>query len=243
MDKKAMLQLVYKQLAIDYNCSPQDFIKKGLIFTEAIELIGRRPYPFITPRLEMVTFGHGVVINASSDILPLLKNKLDGKTRYEVFNMPFVYGVNPYYLPDLNKSCAIKQPDNFDFILLEQRDIPSLYQYKGFYYSLQYNSKSLHPEVLAMIAIHKEEVVGIACATAECNSMWQLNVDVLPHYRGNNLATILVNTLKTEVLNRGVVPYYSTDSSNILSLRVAVKAGFIPTWYHSFRTRLELLYR
>lgn len=29
-------------------------------------------------------------------------------------------------------------------------------------------------------------------------------------YRGNKLATILVNTLTLEVLNRGYIPYYST---------------------------------
>ncbi len=87
MDKKNMMQLVYNQLAIDYNCSPQDFLKEGLIFTEAKELIGRRPYPFITPRLEMITFGNGVVINASSDILSIVKSNLEGKKRYEALNM------------------------------------------------------------------------------------------------------------------------------------------------------------
>ena len=61
MDKKNMMQIVYNQLAFDYNCSPQDFLNDGLIFTEAKELKGRRPYPFITPRLEMITFGNGVV--------------------------------------------------------------------------------------------------------------------------------------------------------------------------------------
>ncbi|BCN30985.1 GNAT family N-acetyltransferase [Anaeromicropila herbilytica] len=241
MDKKYMMQIVYNQLAIDYNCSPQDFLKDGLIFTEAKELKGRRPYPFITPRLEMITFGNGVVINASSDILSLVKNKLEGKTRHEVFNMPFIYGVNPYFLPYFNNIRSFKKTDDYEFDIVEKCDIAKLYKYKGFDYALQYTSNSFHPEVLAIVVKQKGDVVGIASATAECETMWQINVDVLSPYRGNNLATIMVNALTFEVLNRGIVPYYSTDCSTLASQRVAVKSGYIPTWSHCFRTRLELL--
>jgi hypothetical protein len=35
INKKSMMDCVYHQLAIDYNCSPDDFLKDGLIFTEA----------------------------------------------------------------------------------------------------------------------------------------------------------------------------------------------------------------
>jgi len=236
-----MMQLVYNQLAIDYNCSSQDFLKEGLIFTEAKELNGRRPYPFITPRLEMITFGNGVVVNASSDILPLVKSKLEGKTRYEAFNMPFVNSVNPYFLPNLNNKSLVIKTDNYDFELVEKCDIANLYKYKGFDYALQYNVESLHPEVLAIVVKQKGDVVGIASAVAECKNLWQINVDVLSPYRGNNLAVVTVKTLTNEVLNRGIVPYYSTDCSNLASQRVAVKSGYIPTWSHCFRTRLELL--
>lgn len=241
MDKNNMMQLVYSQLAIDYNCSPQDFLREGLTFTEAKELKGRRPYPFFIPRLEMITFGNGVVINASSDILSLVKSKLEGKTRYEALNMPFVYGVNPYYLPNLNHMNLVLKNDNLDFELVRKRDIANLYKYKGFDYALQYKVESYHPEVLAIVAKQDGVVVGVATATEECETLWQINVDVLSPYRGNNIAAIMVNTLTIEVLNRGIVPYYSTDCTNLASQRVAVKSGYIPTWSHCFRTRLDLL--
>jgi hypothetical protein len=236
MDKNYMMQVVYNQLAIDYNCSPQDFLQEGLIFTEAKELKGRRPYPFITPRLELITFGNGVVINVSSDILPLVKNKLEGKTRFDIFKMPFICGVNPYFLPDFDNLRSYKRPDGFDFEFVEKRDIANLYEYKGFDYALRYNVNSFHPEVLAIVAKHKGYVVGVASASAECDTMWQINVDVLSPYRGNNLAVIMVNALTIEALKRGIVPYYSTDCSNLASQRVAVKSGYIPTWSHCFRT-------
>lgn len=72
INKKVMMDCVHNQLAIDYNCSPDDFMKDGFIFTEAREKEGRRPFPWVTPCLEIVTMGHGVVINASEDILPYI---------------------------------------------------------------------------------------------------------------------------------------------------------------------------
>ena len=241
MDKKEMFQKVYSQLAVDYNCDPEDFLKDGLIFTEAKELKGRRPFPFIEPRLEMITFGDGVVINASSVILPVVRDKLEGKTRYEVLNMPFVYGINPYYLPNLNNISLLNRDDSFLFEFIEKNEIPKLYQHKGFNYALQYNLNSLHTEHLAVIAKHKKEIIGIASAVAECEKLWQINVDVLHSHRGNNVATTMVNMLTIEVLKRGKIPYYSTDSGNVISQRVAVKSGYLPAWSHCYRTRLDLL--
>lgn len=241
INKKLMMDSVYNQLAIDYNCSPDDFLKEGLIFTEAKQIEGRRPFPWITPRLEMVTMGNGIVINASKDILPFVYQQLEGKTKYDALNMPFVYGVYPYFLPDLDKITLLSRNKDFEYVIVEKDEIQKLYEFKDFNYALQYDINSQHPEMVAVIAKFKDTVVGIASATAECKTMWQISVDVLSPYRGNKLATILVNTLTLEVLNRGYIPYYFTDCSNVISLRVAVQAGYLPAWSHCFKTRLDEL--
>lgn len=242
MNKKKMIDYVYNQLAIDYNCSTDDFLKDGFIFTKAKKSKGRRPYPFNIPRLEMITMGNGIVINASDDILPYVKKQLEGKSKYEALNMPFVYGVNPYFLPDLDNITLLSKNNEFEYEIIKRDDILKLYNIKGFNYALQYDINSQHPEMLAVIAKYNNNIVGIASATAECKFMWQINVDVLQEYRGNGLATYLVNELTLKVLNNGIVPYYSTDCSNVISQRVAVKAGYLPAWSHCYRTRLEKIY-
>jgi hypothetical protein len=243
IDKKTMMDCVYNQLAIDYNCSPNDFLKEGLIFTEAKQNEGRRPFPWITPRLEMITMGNGVVINASTDILSLLYQRLEGKTSYEALTVPFVYGINPYFLPDLDKLTLLSRNNEFDYVIIEKDDIQKLYGLKGFNYALQYDMNSPHPEMVAVLVKYKDMVVGIASANADCKTMCSINVDVLLPYRGNKLATILVNTLTHEVLNRGYIPYYFTSYSNVISQRVAVQAGYLPAWSHSYRTRLGELFK
>lgn len=241
MNKKQMMELVFHQLAIDYNCSPDDFLKNEIIFTEAKELEGRRPYPFFTPRLELITFGNGMVINASSDILDKVKTLLKNKTTFEIFSMPFICGVNPYYLPEITHLSLIEKKDTFQFEFIEKPEIHQLYRLKDFDFALQYDVNSLHPEELAVVVKYNDTVVGIASAVAECKTMWQINVDVLSPFRGNNLATIAVNMLTIEVLSRGIIPYYSTGSSNVHSQRVAIKSGYVPAWSHCFRTRIDLL--
>lgn len=236
MTNKDILKIVYNQLAIDYNCNPEDFDENGVIFTAAQKHEGRREMPFITPRLEIITFGKSVIVNASKNIMPYVKRKFKGKSNYEIMTSRLVYGVNPYYLPDMSRLKPIENND-FKFVLLDT-DIQSLYKYKGFKNALQYNLESNRAEALACVAYNNEKIVGIACASADSKVMWQIGVDVLPEYRGNEIAVNLVNMLTFETLNRGIVPYYTTDCTNINSQKVAIKSGYAPAWSHCFKTRL-----
>ncbi len=236
MTKQEMMEIVYNQLAIDYNCAPNDFLKDEIIFTVAEKSDGRRAMPFVKNRLEMITFGRGVIVNASKNIMPYVKKKLDGKTSYDVMNSPIVYGVNPYYLPDVDKIKPIEN-ENLNFRLIYKK-IQNLYKYTEFHNALQYNKFSERAEVIAAVAYDKVRIAGIACASADSKTMYQIGVDVLPEYRGRDIAVKLVNMLTIETLNRGIVPYYTTDNANINSQKVAVKAGYFPAWSHCFKTRL-----
>ena len=239
INKKYMMDCVCRQLAIDYNCSPEDFLKEGLIFTEASENEDRRPFPWVTPSLEIITMGHSVVINASDDILPFVKKHLEGKTRDEVFCMPFVYGANPYFLPDIGNINPLINPDGFKYEMVEKQNIHKLHDIDGFHCALQYNVNSPRPEMLVALAKYKGEIVGMAGASADSKTMWQIGVDVLLPYRGKGLAAALVNMLTLEILSRGYIPYYSTSVSNVLSMHVAVRAGYIPAWVHCYKTKLD----
>lgn len=237
INKKHMMDCVYNQLAIDYNCSPEDFKKDGIIFTQAIKSEGRRPMPWTTPRLEIVTTGNSVIVNASESILPCIRKQLAGKTRFEVFCQPEVYGINPYFLPNVDKIKPIDMPNEFEYSFVEKNDVHKLYEVEGFHNALQYNDNSQRPDVLVAVAKSKGEIIGMAGASDDCKTMWQIGVDVLPSYRGNGVAAALVNMLTLEILERGYIPYYSTDCSNVASQHVAVKAGFVPAWAHCYKTR------
>lgn len=86
------------------------------------------------------------------------------------------------------------------------------------------------PDELAAVARVRGEIVGMAAASRDCASMWQIGVQVAEHARGHGLATALVAQLSDALLARGVVPFYGTSPGHVISQRVAVGAGFLPAW-------------
>ena len=165
----------------------------------------------------------------------------NGKSSYDILTSKIVYGVNPYYLPDV-ENIKIVGNNLYEFKLIES-DIQSLYKNEQFHNALQYDDESKRPEILAAVAYDGSKMVGVACASSDSNTMWQIGVDVLSEYRGTGIAVKLVNMLTVETLNRGVVPYYTTDCSNVNSQKVAIKSGYVPAWSHCFKTRLPIVYR
>jgi predicted GNAT family acetyltransferase len=84
--------------------------------------------------------------------------------------------------------------------------------------------------VLGVAALRKGEIVGMAGASADSPTMWQIGINVEPACRGEGLASLLVTLLKNEILKRGVLPFYGTALSHIASQRTALVAGFLPAW-------------
>jgi len=166
-----------------------------------------------------------------TDLLPYVREQLDGKNRDDAFNMPFVYGVGICYLPD--KPQVLPKLDGFKFELLERSDIIQLYgacKHEDFPYALSYDINHPRPDVLAATATVNGEIVGIAGSSADCEMMWQIGINVLPDYRKHKIAAVLTNMLAMTILERGKIPYYATAPGNIASHRVAINAGFKPAW-------------
>jgi len=233
IDKEIMMNCVREQLAVDYNCSPDDFMKDGIFFTEAVQRKGRRNFPWRSPRIEMIAMGNSVVINASNDIMPLVRKQFTGKLKEEVFCLPFFYGIMIYYLPDVDKIVPLGKPDSFEYKLLEKSDLSQVNKLKGFGYVLSPDTE------LVTAAIHNGKVIGMAGVKADCEKMRSVNVDVLKKYRNKGIATALVNMLTIEVLNRGLIPYYYAVSDNTASLRTAIKAGYFSVWVHTYKAKLK----
>lgn len=237
MNNSELQEIVREQLSIDYNCAPEDFLKDGVIITEAVKQKGRRALPFITPRCEMITMGNGIIVNASKDVLPFVKSRLAGKSKYDVLNSPFVYGQLYYYLPDVDNFKIISGVPGFEYIIVEREQIPDYYKYEGLHNALHYNDE--RNEALGVAVISENGFAGIACGIADSDKMCQIGVDILPEYRNKGLASSMVNKLTAELLNRGEIPYYFTDNSNLASQKTAIATGYKLAWIHSYKTRLR----
>ncbi len=237
--KSDMREIVRRQLAIDMNCEPGDFIREGLTLCEARLNGGRRPFERQTPYLEAATMGTGIVVSADDWLLAKISPVLMGKSRDDLFFAPFFYGHSLYYVPDNKTMKPLPCPDGLRLEIREGREIHSLYETKGFDNAILYDVHHPRPDVLVVSALAGDVIVGMAGASADCETLWQIGIDVLPPFRGLGLASCLVSHLAQMILERGKLPYYGTASSNIPSQSVAHRSGFVPAWMCTYKNTFD----
>lgn len=85
-------------------------------------------------------------------------------------------------------------------------------------------------DVLGVGAYEDGKLVGLAGCSADCDTMYQIGVDVLPEYRRKGIASALTSRLALETLALNKVPFYCAAWCNIKSVRNAMRCGFRPAW-------------
>ena len=118
-------------------------------------------------------------------------------------------------------------PCAYEIKILTQKDFQGLYQ-KEWSNALCEKRKEL--DVLGAGAYSEGKLIGLAGCSADCETMWQIGVDVLPEYRRLGIASALTSRLALEALERGKLPFYCAAWSNLKSVRNAIKSGFRPAW-------------
>ncbi|MDD3192521.1 MAG: GNAT family N-acetyltransferase [Oscillospiraceae bacterium] len=234
MKRHEILREAKKQLAVDLNGAPADFDHPETQFRPIADLPGRRPFHRGEPAFEMATFGRGSVISASSDLLPRLRRELAKLDRDALWSQPFLRSIGHYFLPDPDALRKLPFPPGIRLEWAGVENMAELYRFEGFSNALGYDLAAPRPDVLAVSAWEGERLVGMAGASADCNMLWQVGVDVLPDWRGKGLGSAMVSALSLAVLENGKIPYYGTSSSNLASQRTACRVGFYPAWVCSY---------
>ena len=85
-------------------------------------------------------------------------------------------------------------------------------------------------DVLGVGAYDHGRLIGLAGCSADCETMYQIGIDVLPAYRRKGIAAALTSKLALEIIALGKVPFYCAAWSNLKSVRNAIKCGFRPAW-------------
>lgn len=238
--KNEILQIAKSQLALDYNCKLLDFEKESNTIVENKLIEGRRIYDDNDGCfLKIICFGSRAVISSSPLLIDWCKENLSKKNAAWLFDYPKlraidkklqefgheIADVHHYYLPNPN---MLRVEPISDVKWYEAEDIE---QFRGDNrFGEAFAFKNSHPDVLAVAALDGDNIMGMAGASEDSNTMWQIGIDVLPEYRGKGIATNLVTLLKDEILKRGKVPFYGTAESHIHSQNTAANSGFFPAW-------------
>ena len=240
---KEILRIALEQSAIDSNCKWDDFLKKENVTVISVANPAARRYLKLPHVCDLTSYGDNIVATISEEYREIVEsyiNKYAVEHCFETPNMhvlddafrPYGLGVcfmGEYFLPDVDILKPL--PCKFETKVLEQADFTDLYKLE-WSNALCEDRKQL--DVLGVGAYDKGELIGLAACSADGDTMWQIGINVMKEGRGRNLGAFLTILMKEEVLRRGKLPFYGTAESHIQSQKVAIKSGFIPTWYEAY---------
>lgn len=239
MTNSDVIRTAMEQSAIDSNCSYEDFIciKNKVVISKA-DANARRylNLPFLC---DFTSYGNNIVASVSEAYAAVADeyiNKFAIEHCFEAPNMHWLIDkIKPldssvcfmaeYFLPDADNFPVLEC--TYETKILTQSDFEGLYLPK---WSNALCESRKHLDVLGIGAYDNNKLIGLAGCSADCDTMWQIGVDVLPEYRRMGIASTITNRLAREVLSRNIVPFYCCAWSNIKSARNALKSGFLPSW-------------
>ena len=194
------------------------------------------PLPF---ECDMVSYGNCIIAQTSPRLAHVAETYMQRYPAAHAFETPHLhvlddmlrpYGMKicfmaEYFLPDVD---ALKEfPCAYPMRILYPEDFADLYLPQ---WSNALCEKRKHLDAIAVGAYDGEKLIGLAGASADCESMYQIGIDVLPAYRRQGIAAALTSRLALEILKLGKVPFYCAAWCNLPSVRNAVKCGFRPAW-------------
>ncbi len=239
MTNQEILEIALQQSAYDCNCNADDFLlneNKVVLSQKHEKARVYLPLPF---ECDLVSYGNNIVAQVSPRMKETVEWYINKYAVEHCFETPNVIALNErlaefgykvcfmaeYFLPDMNE---LKEIDcNYELRVLHPNDFEQ-------YYTNEWNNAlsegKRERDRLAVGAFDNGKLVGLAGCSADCETMYQIGVDVLPPYRRNGIASAITSKLAIEILKNGKVPFYCAAWSNIKSVRNAIKSGFRPAW-------------
>ena len=239
MTNEEILKIAIEQSAADLCADASDFEKNDNVVVLSRDNKDARKYLKLPFSCQLVSYGNNVVASVSPEYLEMTEKYISKYAVEHMFETPNLHVLNEmllakgqkicfmaeYFLPDVN---VLRPLDcEYELRILTPKDFAELYLPQ---WSNALCKDRRHLDVLGVGAYDNGKLVGLAGCSADCDTMWQIGIDVLPEYRRRGIASALTSRLALEILERGKVPFYCAAWCNVKSVRNAIKSGFRPAW-------------
>ena len=239
---------LFRQLALDYCCSPADLADSKNHFSIYVPQEGRRRFQEASVCGLKIAVIHGkLLFTGSEEIVAECRKRyanVSGEWFFDVKRLreieelllPFHFRVaqaHPFFLPEADVSASISSPElsdapAFDLVRYDQNSILKFQGDGRFDEAFAFDPYA--PDVLGIAAVKGGKILGMAGASADSPLFWQIGINVDPHAVGMHVGSTLVRILAQDIIAHGAIPYYGTSMSHIASQRVAHRAGFAVAW-------------
>lgn len=250
MTNQEILEIAMQQSAYDVNCDVADFCREDNIVVLSKADENARRYLTLPFECNLVSYGNNIVASVREDLADIVWRYIQKYPVEHCFETPNMHVLNDalqekglricfmaeYFLPDV---AALKELTcEYELRVLHQEDFVDLYLPE---WSNALCEKRKHLDVLGVGAYDDGKLIGLAGCSADCDTMYQIGIDVLPEYRRQGIASALTSRLALEILKLGKVPFYCAAWSNIKSVRNAIRSGFRPAWLEMTAKSVEFV--
>ena len=235
-----MNDILMRQLALDFCCSPEDVADRDNHFCIHEKLPGRRCFQENHACfLKLAIVGDKLLFAGQEEIRDWCRARyaadsaawfLEAKNLRQLNSRLHAAGwqietVHPFYIAE--QSSALPETP-YALRFYEAAEIEQFRGDERFGEAFCFDPAA--PDLLGVAALDGERILGMTGASGDSPTMWQIGINVEPDARRRGIGTLLVTLLKNDILRRGILPFYGTSISHIASQRVALSAGFLPAW-------------
>lgn len=239
LTNQQILRIAMAQSALDLGADPADFTKTENVIVPGG--LGPQPRKYYKAPIacNLVSYGSNIVASVQDAYREIVAEYIGKFSIYHCFETPDIHWLDARFAPYGQKTCFMAEyflPDvdrlprlgcAYSLRVLHQPDFAALYLPQ---WSNALCAERSQLDVLGVGAYDGERLIGLAACSADCDTMWQIGVDVLPEYRRQGVASALTSRLAAEILDHGKAPFYCCAWSNIRSARNALRSGFLPAW-------------
>ena len=239
------VDILEQQLAIDYDCTVEEIRSIQNVYRGMKKTAKMRPIGDINCMFKMAIYNEKLLVMADERILEWCRETFgeqrgtwmsEPQSLIMIHNKLQEYGqrladIHHHYIPDMRRQQE-KVQRRFDVRFYEAQEIEVFRNDDRFWEALLFNEDT--PDMLAVCAMDGDTILGMASATRDCKSLWQIGVNVTKEGQGKGIGAYVTAILKEALLERGIIPTYATVESHIKSQRVALQAGFEPAFFEMF---------
>lgn len=182
-------EIAMQQSAVDAGCDKRDFLRKDNVVVLSRKHPEARKYLTLPFSCHLISYGNNIVAAVTEpyrDIVAAYINRFPAEHCFETPNLHVLNDalekdgmricfMAEYFLPDVRHLKELSCP--YKMRILHQSDFVPLYTAE---WSNALCKKRSELDVLGIGAYDGEKLVGLAGCSADCESMWQIGVDVLP---------------------------------------------------------------
>ena len=235
-----MNEVLCRQLALDYCCSPGEVLDGAHHFTEHRFLDGRRRYQEGAECFLKIAVVNGkLLVSGAREIVDWCREHYAEACAPWFFEAKNLRGLNdrlrlsgrqietvhPFFVAERPTET---ETDGYELRWFRGDEIERFRGDERFDEAYAFCADA--PDLLGVAALRDGEILGMAGASGDSPTMWQIGINVMPGAERAGIGTMLVTLLKNEILRRGILPYYGTSMSHLASQRLALAAGFVPAW-------------